>query len=793
MEAVDWNGPDSSAFCLACHRPVGPAMAGLDVRHGHPQNVRLSAAQLDAVADLGTVTGPGDTLICISCHKLGDDAAGRSMLAAPLTDGELCAHCHPGHYARGTPHDLRISAPQERNRRGETAAEGGPCSACHLAHRYARAFEPCPHDPDGRCTTCHALLHCAEAHARTTMDHPEARCLECHDPHDTSHPEFLRASNVELCTRCHEGYADGTAAGAHPVGRMDDPVPQALIDAGAAVHGDPHELTCMVCHQAHTADHAPLLVMEADSNRLCLSCHDDMRGEEAVAGVSPRHGQQPKLNAEQRAVVAGWGTRCGAQGELLCISCHQVHGSRSTVALLAFQPRYGETCSACHPDHDRLVGTSHDLRTNFPDQPNLAGMTPAEHGACSACHLAHGFAVETATPEDPIAQCLACHRQEGCAEAKRLEGMRHPDCVCTDCHNPHERRYGNFLAQREPQLCTECHQDYTRLSSGPHDVSSSPEAWPEWARTPGGLCLSCHIPHGGEHAGLHRRHGPDPVANHDDVCLACHQDAAWEAQSVIAAIHPYQIPADPQHHGSGPLTTDPAGNARIGCRTCHDPHGGRDPVHLARVAPGVPAEAVCLDCHVEQRLMRFTKHSAQNMKPAGLDTDSCRPCHAMHAPPGGSWGQMLSPRFLQSICDTLEPHGASCVPCLACHHEDGPAPLRAIDTHPEADLWNSIPPDAPGYLPLYDVAGHVDTEGQVTCRTCHVSHGRLDLLRRMEAEGDLTAAERSSMRSQVRPYVEPNLCTGCHGNEARFRFLFFHNPQRRSFPRTDPTSQRPSM
>jgi hypothetical protein len=67
----------------------------------------------------------------------------------------LCQRCHPGHYAQGTPHDLRQSAPQEQNRLGQTVAQGGPCSACHLSHRYAREIIPSPLDPDGYCITCH--------------------------------------------------------------------------------------------------------------------------------------------------------------------------------------------------------------------------------------------------------------------------------------------------------------------------------------------------------------------------------------------------------------------------------------------------------------------------------------------------------------------------------------------------------------------------------------------------------------------------------------------------------------
>ncbi len=790
MEQVDWSSPESSEYCLACHKPVGPAMAGLDVEHGHPQNVSLDDSQIQAVADMGTIAGPKGTLICMSCHILCEQPAGAYMLADTLANGRFCERCHPGHYARGTPHDLRTSAPTECNRLDQTAAEGGPCSTCHLAHRYARDFEPCTHDPDGRCTTCHEIHRCAEKHARPTMEHPEARCLECHDPHDMSHGEFLKGPIAELCITCHDEYAGGAAVGMHPLGTMDRVVPQELIEAGAQVQSGSRELTCAVCHSTHAADHQPLLMLDPDSNRLCLACHEDKYGETSHGGATPRHGQSPILTAEQREVIDDWEARVGPNGELLCVSCHRVHDAKSKVALLTFQPKYGETCSACHPHHDDLFGTSHDLRTNFPDEKNLADMTPSEHGACSACHLAHGFARQTtAAPGDPSGQCVSCHQADQCGQARLVEGTDHPDTKCTDCHNPHERRFGNYLALAEPDLCVECHAEQARLVGGPHDRTTNAVAWPDSAPTAQGLCLPCHLPHGGERADLFRLRGPNPVGNHDDVCLVCHADVAWNTPTGLAAIHPCEVSPTQNKVELALVPKDDEGNMRIGCRTCHDPHGGPNPIHLARVSPDQPTESLCIHCHAEKKYIKHTGHSAESLMRFGFDVDSCKPCHAMHANPDGTWGQMLSPRFLMESCEAVTEQGAACVPCLACHHAQGPAPVREVATHPQKEMWNIIAPDAPGYLPLFNAAGHVDPQGMVVCRTCHLSHGRLDLLQRVAEKQPLSHAEHSAIRTQLRPFIAPNICTECHGLEARLRFLFFHDPERRAFPRQDPTEQ----
>ncbi len=790
MEDVDWRSPESSEYCLACHKPVGPAMAGLDVEHGHPQNVPLSGEQLAAIRELGTVVGPGNTLICMSCHQLGGEAKTRHMLADTVDNGQLCERCHPGHYARGTPHDLRTSAPDEINRLGETVAEGGPCSACHVSHRYARDFVPCPHDPDGRCTTCHEMFRCAERRARTHMEHPEVRCLECHDPHDMSHGEFLKLPAHELCVSCHQGYASGQVQGMHPVGPMEQPVPDVLIQAGAVVGADLHELTCTVCHSIHEAQNETLLVVSTRANELCLACHEEKLRGFSPDRMLPKHGQRPVLNEMQASVVAGWQRPVSDDGQLLCVSCHRVHGGSAELALVAFPPRYGETCGACHPGHSGVFGTAHDLRTNFPDDTNVAGMSVHTFGACSACHLAHQPArAPSPMPGDPTGHCAACHRAGECAAAEPVEGILHPDTICEDCHDPHERSFGRFLKLDQADLCSECHAEQMRLVGGPHDETQGTSAWKELPVDPLGICLTCHVPHGGERVDLLRVSALSDTDDPDGPCLKCHPGAAWRASSTIAAIHPREVSAAAHTDEELELVARDRDTKLMTCHTCHDPHSSAETRYLLRNKPEDPTAAFCIRCHTSKSLIRHTGHAPKVLAEFGFETTACQPCHAMHAQPDGAWGQMLSPRFLADVCEEVEGGATGCVPCLACHHVDGPAPVRAVAVHPTRAMFNVYAPDAPGYLPLFNAAGHVDPTGQVVCRTCHLSHGCEDLLLRVAQNEELTEAERSAVRTQLRHFVEPNVCTECHGSEARFRFLFFHDPDRRHFDRQDPTAQ----
>jgi hypothetical protein len=151
----------------------------------------------------------------------------------------------------------------------------------------------------------------------------------------------------------------------------------------------------------------------------------------------------------------------------------------------------------------------------------------------------------------------------------------------------------------------------------------------------------------------------------------------------------------------------------------------------------------------------------------------------MHADPAGKWGRLLSPRFLLDGCERVPALGEGCVPCLACHRTDGPAPLGEVFTHPRVTFTNVVPPDAPGYMPLFNAAGAEDAQGQVVCRTCHLAHGWAPDGAHAGNLAGLTEEQKRAMRYQLRPFTPPNLCTSCHGLDGLQRFLYFHDPARR--------------
>lgn len=627
-------------------------------------------------------------------------------------------------------------------------------------------------------------------------------CRTCHSTHMTGQPTgdirtavFLRVPNQasELCMSCHTDKVRGPGFGTHPTGGMPWPVPQALLDAGARLGPNPRELTCQVCHTAHGASFDRLLVMGASSNRMCLTCHDQMRPGMFKEGTHTEHPLSARVTPEQAEAIAAMGMRLGPEGQLICLSCHKLHHGKGERFLLADDLTEGQMCLRCHPGRDTLVGSPHDLRINFPAERNRLGLTASTGGPCSSCHLFHRYARErTPGPVDRDGRCLTCHDSGRCAQRKMLGPVNHPGVRCSDCHDPHEPRHGYFLRARAEELCLRCHSEHASLTGGPHDL-----VWHNAGRldSPAASldrCLACHRAHGDETTGLWRSPPAREVDGPDAVCLACHAGAAWHAAGSIAALHPQRGSATLLAEGM-PLVRGPDGE-RIGCRTCHDPHA--DPIgniHLLRASgPGAP-DGLCITCHKNTAHISLTGHSAASLRLAGFEIGACRPCHQAHASSGQVEKRLMWPRTLLPV---REPGPESEVVadryCTGCHRQGGRAHLPVAITHPNLVMFDPFAASLNGELALFDPNGQRDPFGRIACRTCHTPHGRAAPLAGEETGfGDqvLRAA-----RLQLRPFHPPNACVGCHSEDALRRFLYFHDPQRRGGPRFQPTaSQTPAM
>lgn len=633
-------------------------------------------------------------------------------------------------------------------------------------------------------------------------------CRTCHTAHaggnftgDMATSIFLRVENSasQLCIGCHADYTRGPSLGTHPTGGMPWPIPDRLVAAGAKVGPNNREITCQVCHTPHGSSYDHLLVLGTSSNELCVTCHGQMRPGMFREETHAAHPLSAVLNEEQKATVERLGTRTGPNDQIICLSCHKLHLGKGERFMLAAELTDSEMCISCHAEKRAMLGSSHDLRENFPEEKNRLGMTPQTGGPCSSCHMFHRYARAPEThPLDPQGQCITCHQQDRCAEQVSLGSINHPKARCTDCHNPHELRFPHYLSARPEDVCAKCHVDQVRLAGGPHDWHRSPADpsnqqiadWPAASLQAADRCLACHRPHGDETHGLFRVPPAKGEPSHEAACIACHPGAARHATGSQAALHPRQVPAEAVSGALPTFAAERMDERTIACLTCHNPHAGSGLPSLVRVPPGQPAAQLCSECHRHVAPIALTAHSPDRLLAAGLDAHTCTPCHAVHGD-----ASRVDNRFLTSVPAALGDAALAALPasnrmCLSCHRDDGPAPRPPVWDHPEVPMRAISHSAAQSNLPLFDETGMPSADGRIGCPTCHVPHGHSMDSAQMARLAGLSPAERSATQLLLRPFEAPNVCTTCHGADALRRFLYYHDSERRGGSLLNPSALR---
>lgn len=604
-------------------------------------------------------------------------------------------------------------------------------------------------------------------------------CRTCHTAHARTGAEgvaeavFLRVPGrtSELCKMCHTDKTTGPKLGTHPIGGMPWAIPEELIAAGAKAEADQRVIHCQVCHTPHGSEREHLLVMGVADNQLCLTCHKKLRPRMWHPQREGVHPDQPVVTSPvQIEATQRMGTRIGRENRLICLSCHRMHHGTSGRFMLASTLEDSTFCLQCHPEQKSLVDSIHDLRRSAPKAHNRLGMPADQSGPCGACHMFHNLAIRpNPTANDPIGVCASCHvggglagntaamqdthpmhmAVSGLARDTRLplfdnDGEPSPTGVvaCLTCHDPHEAAEPHFLRKTPDELCRTCHADpANRMADGPH----------------GEECLTCHKMHSwrpGETlwAGEPTEHD-DPA---DAVCMQCHDETSWardEDRPEHAVLHPRTSSKDPDQ--------------RMRCGTCHDPHAGETANALLRHADAATPAAVCLECHPTVKPISTSMHSQQIMARAtGTEEPSvCGPCHAVHATETATAEKLWAAPMAGEGTTAAERR------CRGCHNVKGPArPPKNTFDHPRAPLqafdWKS--------LKTADEPIPVVPNGQITCRTCHLPHGRPNVL-----PATATTTQRAAAKPMIRTGLAQRLCAKCHGYNATGMFLYYHHPDKR--------------
>ena len=424
-------------LCERCHASKGrnaradtaPALHGLN----HPLGIHLShpptegakgyASQPELHHGLplelrqhGAATGPGESLICQSCHQVHGGVGEGILTVLPTQQGELCARCHTRQHASSREeahhkgiHPVNFKPDKPIHWRGHTVTEI-TCATCHPVHQ-------------GQVGT--SLLPEGIASA-------EALCQGCHPKQHAENREQARYKGI------------------HPVNvKLEDAV---------TVNGQRQEVvTCLTCHAVHRGQADTAALVETDRNgELCSECHahkqsvvgtdhdlritgktaknayDQTPAQSGVCGTCHTlhrgKNEQPALSAVRR-VSAQPSTDPGKtvddtpfQRDRLCLNCHQDEGLAAKKTIRHFS----------HP-RDNLILRSQDKTMPLLD----AEGKNSELGtiACVTCHEPHVFDPHKPSPATPRIELSTHHEnREGTHSDSFLRRKGVSGMFCIDCH-----------------------------------------------------------------------------------------------------------------------------------------------------------------------------------------------------------------------------------------------------------------------------------------------------------------------------------------------------------------------
>jgi len=226
---------------------------------------------------------------------------------------------------------------------------------------------------------------------------PLVNCESCHGPGSLAiaHLDDNRELNTQLKKKC-----DTTKL----LDLMNLPAPaQSLIclkcHSAASIPTLAHwnagshavnDVSCFDCHKLHRGPQQK--VSHEEMSEMCYGCHPQVKAENALFSHHPLR-----------------------EKKMVCVDCHQVHGSVQDKLLKGDSPK--ETCTVCHMEKQGPFAFEHgDLTEN-----------------CMNCHTPHGSVNNHLLNASMPFLCLQCHTghlAENTPGVKQLFTNR-----CTDCHS----------------------------------------------------------------------------------------------------------------------------------------------------------------------------------------------------------------------------------------------------------------------------------------------------------------------------------------------------------------------
>ncbi len=233
----------------------------------------------------------------------------------------------------------------------------GACQICHINDTQSSS-DLIKENIHEICYECHKTRYTKRYDHKPAKD---GKCMSCHDPHQADTKMLLRSDSINnLCMKCHDKKS-----------KFKDKADKKFVELGLVSKHEPIEKkSCLVCHDAHTAEHKMLLKLDAKMD-LCLDCHDKIAKKIKVSKY--KHGG---VNSSKKR----------------CLECHNPHASKYKKLLI------NDQVSICLKCHDKEVKSDEDggmlmnIKQHLKENPKWHKPISdvAKEGGCVACHDSHG-------------------------------------------------------------------------------------------------------------------------------------------------------------------------------------------------------------------------------------------------------------------------------------------------------------------------------------------------------------------------------------------------------------------
>ncbi|GBE04008.1 cytochrome c nitrite reductase pentaheme subunit [bacterium BMS3Abin09] len=442
----------TTRLCLSCHSKGNIAEKALIKNYKHPVDVNpfdiadtevllkaIGVKKKDLKLPLFSRAGAQDRnglVTCATCHdphrwrsdstegEIREDVKGdhkTSFLRRPSP--ALCRECHSNKFAIvNSKHDMRKTAPEEKNFLGQLPSESGLCGTCHIIHGGQKNY-----------------IWGRDIKSKSGQV-VQNLCVSCHNKDGIANKKLIKEYSHPMDISPSEKGLSTTL----PLFDKNGKVSRNGLIACQTCH-DPHRWDpTKVIKEEHfkeegTAQNSFLRLKNSPSPALCTNCHTEQAYVEKTDHDLNITAPEYKNNIGETPAESG---ACGV--------CHQVHNSRFKFKLWAQGFGNGKKlmnmmCNYCHskdgiaknkipkiythPDGMLITNEGKDIKGKpdyFPIYNKVGALTTVGNISCPSCHDVHQWNPRFFRIGDGV-------NVEGTSENSFLRAQTY-NLLCTDCH-----------------------------------------------------------------------------------------------------------------------------------------------------------------------------------------------------------------------------------------------------------------------------------------------------------------------------------------------------------------------